>query len=619
MSHDLPAWGMDPDESAEALSLEEAHTGAENAASGNWPRKPTWSQRPGQTSQAMGDAQQSLSALLHARTPQGNSSLISPSGATRNSIQGGIVGPSPTPDTEAVQSNVITGYLVGADLPDSTALALPSQTELAPPGDAIFTSRAKTGKLSLPMERATDSYRVIRERAELLIGSPDAVTVGDEATLNYSRREAAKWATRYATHAIVVLVVGALVALGGFRSFTAQGAYGDSLEAINSSDAGTDRFDDAAFGTADDVSSPDFEVTLPRTELSGFQEAMDDAPSRTPATPGVAAASIVRHTVVEGDTIASVAAAYRVMPETVMGSNGIYEAEEALTVGSTLVIPPVDGIFYTVAEGDTIESIAQRFRVSPDAIAAFGPNNLAGRPVAAGMSVVVPGGMIPQRHQVLVYTVVPGDTLRGIAARYGVDVPTLLGSNNIPDPDALQIDSELRVLPVVGVEHKVRAGDTLASIAERYDVDVNSLIEYAPNNVSTDDTLQPDQVLMVPGARFEWSGPAAGAAPKQPSEGAAPKAKSNVSSQSSTESKTTVKKATPKPTVKPLSKPKPKAKVETKPEAAIVAPKKITPKSTPKPTAEPVAKTTKTANTPKSGTGRMVWPVRGRIRTVASS
>ena len=63
-----------------------------------------------------------------------------------------------------------------------------------------------------------------------------------------------------------------------------------------------------------------------------------------------------------------------------------------------------------------------------------------------------------------------GDTLKDIAARYGIDVPTMIRTNNIPNPDSLQIGAQLRVLPVAGMEYKVQKGDTITSIADKLGV-----------------------------------------------------------------------------------------------------------------------------------------------------
>jgi murein DD-endopeptidase MepM/ murein hydrolase activator NlpD len=192
--------------------------------------------------------------------------------------------------------------------------------------------------------------------------------------------------------------------------------------------------------------------------------------------------------------------------------------------------------------------------------------------------------MMPPRDVTLIYTVNPGDTLRDIAARFGVDVPTMINSNEIPDPDSLQIGSELRVLPVAGIEYKIKKGDTVRSIAERTGVSTQMILDYSPNHLSADSVLQIDQVLLVPGGRPE----------RIPEVAVAVKPKAPTNNTVSNSNKVA---ADSKP-ASSVQKVKPKVEVQAKP-AAVKKPAK--------PVAKPVS------NTPKEATGRMVWPVQGRI------
>ncbi len=66
-----------------------------------------------------------------------------------------------------------------------------------------------------------------------------------------------------------------------------------------------------------------------------------------------------------------------------------------LTPGMDLAIPPVNGIVYTVVDGDTVESIAEKYKVTPDAIYVDGYEwNLLkpGEQPFAGASLIIPGG-----------------------------------------------------------------------------------------------------------------------------------------------------------------------------------------------------------------------------------
>lgn len=107
-------------------------------------------------------------------------------------------------------------------------------------------------------------------------------------------------------------------------------------------------------------------------------------------------------------------------------------------------LPPVGGHepqVYLVQPGDTLLSIASRFGVKIDLLAAA--NKLADlNYIEAGRELVIPGGTI--RHKVL-----PGETLTGIAGTYGVPLEELAKVNHLPDQDLLFAGQNL-LIPVAG-------------------------------------------------------------------------------------------------------------------------------------------------------------------------
>lgn len=103
-----------------------------------------------------------------------------------------------------------------------------------------------------------------------------------------------------------------------------------------------------------------------------------------------------------GDSVFSIANQYKVKPETVLWAN--YELLDdnpnMLSVGMELVIPPVDGVYYTWKENDSIEKVAGQFQVTSDKILSW-PNNkldLTDPWIEPGTTVMIPDGWRENRQ-----------------------------------------------------------------------------------------------------------------------------------------------------------------------------------------------------------------------------
>jgi cell wall-associated NlpC family hydrolase len=246
------------------------------------------------------------------------------------------------------------------------------------------------------------------------------------------------------------------------------------------------------------------------------------------------------HTVEEGETVRMLAAKYGISPETLMAANGIRNPD-LLQVGQDLTILPTDGVLYTLRQGESIEKVAERFSVDAgDIVRAnmLGPNPDLVQP---GTTLVVPGADPALSHRASTavaqagggngngddqvaatvgsgvslpasdaaaaaipstrtYEVQAGDTLAGIADTFGVDVQTILSNNGIDDPDTIHPGSDLRILPVKGIEYQVQPDETLADIAFKYQVDLGLLLDY--NDLNDPDVINVGSKLVVPGGKL---------------------------------------------------------------------------------------------------------------------
>ncbi len=98
------------------------------------------------------------------------------------------------------------------------------------------------------------------------------------------------------------------------------------------------------------------------------------------------------------------------------------------------------------------------------------------------------------------YRVVEGDTVSSIALKFGVSIDTIMWQNNLKTVDAIKVGQLLEILPITGVEHKVKRGETIYSIAKYYNVDAQNIIDYPFNTFTNDETysLAAGQTLLVP-------------------------------------------------------------------------------------------------------------------------
>ena len=95
------------------------------------------------------------------------------------------------------------------------------------------------------------------------------------------------------------------------------------------------------------------------------------------------------------------------------------------------------------------------------------------------------------------YTVTSGDTLTGVASKFGISMMTLYWANQLTSKDALHVGQVLKIPPVNGLVITVTASDTLDTLAATYKVGATDIYNF---NRLTDPTIVVGQVLIIPGA-----------------------------------------------------------------------------------------------------------------------
>ena len=116
------------------------------------------------------------------------------------------------------------------------------------------------------------------------------------------------------------------------------------------------------------------------------------------------------------------------------------------------------------------------------------------KPVAVDTSIRSSADML--QH----YKVRNGDTLTGIASRFGVSMMTVWWANKLETRDSLKVGQDLIIPPVNGLIVTVKAGDTLDSLAKANKITTADIIEV---NELDETNLIVGQVLVLPGARGE--------------------------------------------------------------------------------------------------------------------
>ena len=150
-------------------------------------------------------------------------------------------------------------------------------------------------------------------------------------------------------------------------------------------------------------------------------------------------------------------------------------------------------INYVVRPGDTLSGIAERFGVSLKALEAANPQIPDPNLIFPGQVIVIPVNPPPPGT----YVVQPGDTLVQFAERFGVSLGALEAANpQIPNFDLIFPGQVIHIPPRVNT-YIVQPGDTLSGIAERFGVTLAAL-EAANPQITNPNLIFPGQVIVIP-------------------------------------------------------------------------------------------------------------------------
>ena len=246
-----------------------------------------------------------------------------------------------------------------------------------------------------------------------------------------------------------------------------------------------------------------------------------EAGTPTPEATLSAEAQSFDYRVLAGDTIASIAEKFGTDVATVRRLN--FLSDDNIFAGQILRMPIVAGVAipggptptpapfrYTIAAGDTLAAIGERFGVDPVKIVEAN-NLLTPDSLVVGQELVIPGYEAPVSTSGdgaggVIHVVQAGEGLGQIAEKYGVTTADIIAANSLTNPDLLQAGQKL-VIPGVSAEdaalagggavHTVQAGESLLSIAVQYGITANDIVQ--ANNLTNPDAIYVGQKLIIPG------------------------------------------------------------------------------------------------------------------------
>ncbi len=211
------------------------------------------------------------------------------------------------------------------------------------------------------------------------------------------------------------------------------------------------------------------------------------------------------HTVRRGDTLYGIARRYGVTVASIQAANNL--RSNIIRTGQRLQLfgaqggspgsSSISSDVYTVRRGDTLSGIAQRSGTSVANLRRM--NNLSSDLIRPGQNLKLSSGSSGQTQ---VYTVRRGDSLSGIAQRYGTNASTLMRINNLSNT-VIHPGQNLNVPSGESTNvYIVQRGDSVGAIAQRLNVSTNHLI--SRNNLTVRSQGNQKIIIIQPGQRLYY-------------------------------------------------------------------------------------------------------------------
>lgn len=224
---------------------------------------------------------------------------------------------------------------------------------------------------------------------------------------------------RYLVHASLLVGIAALVISNSpnnahslsVRLLSANAGYGSSLDATAAANVAADIASKTNLSVASDATKVatklNAQVALPTTDDLAL------AKRQVVSTAGNATRDITTYAVQPGDTLSTIASKFNVTTSTLEWANDLGDSD-SIKPGTNLTILPISGLYYTVRDGDTAESLATAYSANAAQILSF--NNAEVRGLKLGDKIIIPDGVKPQPVRTVAKVATPATTTRGVIA-----------------------------------------------------------------------------------------------------------------------------------------------------------------------------------------------------------
>ena len=167
-----------------------------------------------------------------------------------------------------------------------------------------------------------------------------------------------------------------------------------SVDNLAAASAVTNLAETAELPSAGDLRESETSLTIKKNLSQNDSEVITKPDIVRPDTS--AARGISSYVTKEGDNIEKIAKKFKISPQTLRWANNT--TSDAIEPNKTLIVPLIDGVVYTVKDGDTAQSLADKYKTSAERVVLY--NDIDdGSKLTAGARIVIPGGELPEAER----------------------------------------------------------------------------------------------------------------------------------------------------------------------------------------------------------------------------